>query len=413
MNGFALALLLPVAAVATTMAASAQLPAAPESSSAEAVQANGVITISSSQPTLINGGTLQETIRITNASTSTGGLGNVDVSAVLEGVTDVTLACVDPHCQTPVPGTLVFTGCEILTPEVCGCDLDPSDPSDNTVKITMCSGGISLTPSGGVDLVTISVMINDSDPAFFTRAATGSTDLRAWSSATPTIYARGGAQGSLLLPGGVETSGRIIVTSTQLVLTEASPLQETIAITNASTDNESIGNSGVPATLGGVTVVKLACVDAACTVPLAGTLAFTSCTNWAPGVCACDLDPSDTTDNTVKITMCAGGVALPAGGSMDLVTINAIAISSISATSSPVFFTGAATGLSDIEACSSTAPSLCSADGAQGSLSLSFPAPTQSLASGFSSRRRLHRQRPSRYERVRGGQRLPRQAARG
>ncbi len=411
MNGFALALLLPVAAVATTMAASAQLAAASASPSAEAVQANGVITISSSQSALINGATLRETIRITTASTSTNGLGNVDVSAVLEGVTDVTLACVDPHCQVPAPGTLVFTGCEILAPEVCGCDLDPFDATDNTVKITMCSGGISLTPSDGVDLVTISAMINNSDLAFFTRAATGSTDLRAWSPATPSVYARGGAHGSLLLPGGVEASGRMIVRSTQLILTEGSTLQEAIGIANTSTSSDSI--SGLPATLGGVTVVKLACVDPGCTIPLAGTLAFTSCTNWAPGVCACDLDPSDTTDNTVRITMCAGGVALPAGGSMDLVTINAIAISSISATSSPVFFTGAATGLGDIEACSATDPRLCSADGAQGSLSLSFPAPTQSLASGVSLQRRRDRQQPSRYERVRGGQRRPRQVARG
>src|SRR5262249_3418335 len=152
--------------------------------------------------------------------------------------------------------------------------------------------------------------------------------------------------------------------------------RETIEVSNASCEE----NANAPAILRGVTDVTLACGDAACTVPLPGILAMTSCTDWAPGVCGCALEPSDITDNTVRITMCADGISLPPGAAMDLVTINALAVAPIT-TAGATFFTGAATGLSDLEACSSTTPGLCSTDAARGGLSLSFPASTSSPAS--------------------------------
>lgn len=339
------------------------------------VQASGIIIVNSTQSALAQGTALQETITITNASITTGSGGSASVPATLAGATDVTLACADSDCTVPLPGMVIFINCTNWAPGVCGCELDPSDISDNTVQITLCAGGVSIPPAGSLALATIETRVIPSPLPFFTHVATGPEDLKACSAVTPSACSTASAHGSLLLPGGVQASGVIAIKASQSVLTQGSTLQETIEIGNASIASDGEGSGTVPATLAGVVQVTLACADAGCTVPLPGMVAFTSCTNWAPGVCSCELDPSDITDNTVHITLCEGGVSIPAGAALDLVTINTIALNPILATGSTSFFTGVTTGTSDLEACSSTTPSLCTSTGVQGSLALAFPAP--------------------------------------
>ncbi len=354
-----------------------------------AVLAGGIIIVNSTQSALAEETALQETITITNASITTGSGGSASVPATLAGATEVTLACADSGCTVPLPGMVIFTNCTNWAPGVCGCELDPSDITDNTVHITLCTGGVSIAPGGSLDLATIETRVIPSPLPFFAHVATGPGDLRACSPGTPSACSTAAAHGSLLLPGAVEASGVISINANQSALTQGSTLQETIAIGNASIASDREANGSVPATLAGVIQVTLACADSGCTVPLPGMVAFTSCTNWAPGVCGCELDPSDITDNTVHITLCEGGVSIPAGAALDLVTINSIAVNPILATGSTSFFTGVTTGTSDLEACSSTTPSLCTSTGVQGSLALAFPASkAQHLPAGRTSGKR-------------------------
>jgi len=174
----------------------------------------------------------------------------------------------------------------------------------------------------------------------------------------------------------VQSSGSLAVLPDQSVLTVGQNEAETIRIFNASSDTLPVGINDVPATLFGTTTVTLACTDSGCTMPLPGTLTFVNCTNLAPGVCSCGLDLIDLTGNTVDIIMCPGGVAIPAGGSVDLATVNSTATTP--APGSGAFFTRGATGPTDIQACSSADEMDCATSGAAGSSGILFRGPTPS-----------------------------------
>jgi hypothetical protein len=127
----------------------------------------------------------------------------------------------------------------------------------------------------------------------------------------------------------------------------------------------------------------LACTDTTCAAELPGTLTFmpvggNGCVSNAAAVTACTLNAADVTGNTVDITVNAAGVPIPAGGSVSIATIRAVATAEVPLSGmNPcgVFGTRADTLNNSL----ATTDANCDAEatgGAQGSANLFLPAPT-------------------------------------
>lgn len=177
--------------------------------------------------------------------------------------------------------------------------------------------------------------------------------------------------------GEAQSAGGSLSISPDLsILSVGDTVHEVIQVTNASFD-KSPGFGDIPATLTGTTLLTLACADSACSTPLPGTLTFSGCSNKATGIC-CDVDLfDDFTGNTVFITMpgstepdgitvCpgTGGLIIPAGGSVQLASVNSSATSPVFGDGT--FFSVGATGPNDLTACSLITPADCATGGGAG-----------------------------------------------
>src|SRR5690242_12817790 len=120
------------------------------------VQASGANSIFPSDSTLVINQAITMDVKITNTSSNTEPPNTNPVPATLTGTTQVKLACANSLCSSELQGTLTFNSCDKVATGVDDCALDPSDPSGNTVLITMTSG-VTLPASGVVTLVTIHV----------------------------------------------------------------------------------------------------------------------------------------------------------------------------------------------------------------------------------------------------------------
>ena len=149
-----------------------------------------------------------------------------------------------------------------------------------------------------------------------------------------------------------------------------------ITVDNSST-NTPEPRTDVDATLGGTTVVTLACANSDCSIELGGTLEFdpvgpNGCADFTPGVQGCAVDGSNS--NKVIITLTPDTIPIPAGGGSPVATLRLIPKIPVFDPIDGRFFMRADAGSDDITACQDSDPEGdCTTGGAQGSTDLKFP----------------------------------------
>lgn len=146
-------------------------------------------------------------------------------------------------------------------------------------------------------------------------------------------------------------------------------------LVNASVDTPPDPILPVDATLGGTTVVTLACADSACATELPGTLVFqpvggNGCVSSAAGVVSCAANGL----NKVDITITPNTIPIPAGGAVSIATIQVLAQNAVLIPADGEFNLRADTEPNDITACRMSDPNdTCVTGGGQGSTALFFP----------------------------------------
>lgn len=185
-----------------------------------AVQASGSILESPNDTSLQTGQIVTVDLFIVNTSSETPPEGTVanPVPATVKATAEVRvrMAC-DSVLNCPalaLPGTLTFVpgpqaGCFVKAAEVATCVLDPADPTNNTILITMAAP-LALPPAAvpipfaTVQMQAATPIFNPVSGAFQQQAGSGTTDLTASSIVNPALSpANGGFQGgtSFLYPG--------------------------------------------------------------------------------------------------------------------------------------------------------------------------------------------------------------------
>jgi len=171
----------------------------------------------------------------------------------------------------------------------------------------------------------------------------------------------------------VQTGGSISLYPTDWGrLVKGSLVDVVVAVNNTSSDTPATdfpdGVSPVAAKLSGGVTILLACADADCTTQVAGKLKFvpvgpSGCVDKLAGVNACSAAGPD----AVLVSLKASGIALPAGGSVDVATIRLEVIDTENVVQLGL------KGMSDpsaIRACSSSTPSVCASCDATGCTTL-------------------------------------------
>ena len=174
----------------------------------------------------------------------------------------------------------------------------------------------------------------------------------------------------------VQASGSIPLIQSDNTLEQDQVFTVIVRIANTSTETGAEGNAAVPATYlaGGAITVTLACQQAPCVGELPNTLQFVpaglnGCVISVPEVTSCVASG----DNAVIINI-GSNLVIPAGGTVDVATIQLSAENPVLNPISGLFFQRGRTGANDLEARSLINPDLGPVtSGAEGSTAYLFP----------------------------------------